>query len=402
MFNDKAERRSYRKSPGRQYGYEYNPLHEQRRIDTSTLNETWSSDDSRKPSRPSGTLVPRPDPRRTRQLMRQNILASKSHSAVLEPGQEEDALDLYEQEEAPSPEVYPHAGTFPRNRNYRAGIHAYRPERYREFEEEQIAEDWIKHGNESLPDYMDPDIGVEEDFLEERAPKATPRHPANPRPTGVLSEDEDEMLEAELEQKRRKASRRKLLIGALVVGGAAVGAYEIAQNLPKAIGNGAANIENQLQQAFANGVAKGADDARKAMLNSLDSLEGFSLDAAIQAAQLTRVAYDVFVNPVVTLSSVVADDFLKGTLNALITGRGWLAQINEDTPALAALQKVLQTWVDQAAEMPKQIQNITETDLDGAKAYLRALKAEIQKQQAELNGQATPTPASTPTSTPTH
>jgi len=62
--------------------------------------------------------------------------------------------------------------------------------------------------------------------------------------------------------------------------------------------------------------------------------------------------------------------------------------------------------------MPKKLQTITQTDLDGAQTYLHALQKRIQEEQAKLNGQATPTPnasvtpkpSTTPgaTTTPTH
>src|SRR5579883_3355885 len=79
MFKDRAERRTYRKSPGRQSGSEYDPLRGQGRGESSTQRETWDEDDAGpRPSRPSGGLSRRPDPRRTRQLMRKNILASKA------------------------------------------------------------------------------------------------------------------------------------------------------------------------------------------------------------------------------------------------------------------------------------------------------------------------------------
>lgn len=406
MLNDKLERRSYRKSPGRQYGYEYNPLHEQRRAETSTLNDTWNSDGSRKPSRPGGALAPRPDPRRTRQLMRQNILAGKSRSAVLEPLAEDDALDQYEQvNRAPGLELYPRADRLAQSRALREGTHVYRPERYREFEEEQIAEDWIRHGDGgSIPEYMDPDMDLEEDPLQERVRQVALRPTPSPRPTHVLDEEsDDELLEAELDEKRRQANRRKFLLGALAIGGAAVAAYEIVPRIPQAVGSGAANIEHQIQQAFANGVTSGANQAKKDLINALDDLEGFSLEAAIDAANLTRIAYDVFVSPLVTLASEVADDFLTVTLDALINGRKWLAQINEDSPTLAALQNVLESWVKEVSAMPKKVQVITETDLDGARAYLRALQAKIKQEQDQLNAQTTPTPASktTPAVTPT-
>lgn len=62
---------------------------------------------------------------------------------------------------------------------------------------------------------------------------------------------------------------------------------------------------------------------------------------------------------------------------------------------LLALTNVLQNWVEQVHNMPKKLQTITETDLDGAQAYLRALQRTIQQQQVILNGQVTPTPNAT-------
>jgi len=44
--------------------------------------------------------------------------------------------------------------------------------------------------------------------------------------------------------------------------------------------------------------------------------KAFSLEAGIEAAKLTRVAYDVFVNPLVTLAADVAGEFLNVTLQA--------------------------------------------------------------------------------------
>ncbi len=111
----------------------------------------------------------------------------------------------------------------------------------------------------------------------------------------------------------------------------------------------------------------------------------------------------MFISPIVTLASTIADDFLLALLNALITARKWLTQINADNATLLALTNILQSWADQAKNMPKKLQTTTETDLDGAQAYLRALQAKIKEEQAKLNGQATPTPKpSTTPGTPTH
>jgi hypothetical protein len=384
VLRDKMERRSYRKSPGRRYEYEYNPLNEQERTDTSAPRDTWDEDEGeRRPSRP-GVLAPRPDPRRTRQLTRQNILASKSQQEA-------------EREETPAARTYhrrsPIAAPAPAHSGY------YDPRPYREFEEEQIVDDWLRHG-ESGPDYMDPDVFTDEeddgaDLLAERIQHEAPLPRQGARPTRKFAdlEDDDDLLAAELAEKKKKASRRKFLLGAAAVTGTAVAAYEIVPRIPQAVNNGAANIEHQLQQAFQNGVQSGADAARRELLTALDNLEGVSLDGAIAAAKLTRIAYDVFVSPLVTLAANVADDFLRVTLQALITGRKWLAQINEDSPTLAALQTVLQSWVDQASAMPKKVQAITDSDLDGAQSYLRALQRKIQEEKAKLNNEGTPTPA---------
>src|ERR1700730_4408280 len=88
----KFERRAYRKSPGRQYGYDYDPLKRSSRSgtsqsgrgDTSGAGNRWSTQEE-STSRPGIQLAQRPDPRRTRQLLRQSILASKYPSAPLQP-----------------------------------------------------------------------------------------------------------------------------------------------------------------------------------------------------------------------------------------------------------------------------------------------------------------------------
>jgi hypothetical protein len=317
--------------------------------------------------------------------MRRSILASKTQATALEDFREGDYV---QSDEEPT-----RAGS--RSRRLLAPPPGSAAQRYREFAEEPIVEDWMEHDGEGAVD-VDPDLGYEEvvgedDSLDERLRRAPVRASGAARRTRVLDEDENELLEAELEEKRRKANRRKFLLGTAAVGGAAVAAYELLPRLPQAIGNGAANLEHQLQQAFENGVTSGANTVRKEFVNGLDTLEGFSLEGAMEAAKLTRVAYDVFVSPLVTLAATVADDFLTVTLDALITGRHWLAQINEDSPTLAALQTVLQSWVDQAHEMPRKVQSLTDSDLDGALSYLRALQRKIQQEQAQLNNQATPT-----------
>ncbi|GAC1383886.1 MAG: hypothetical protein NVS4B7_06170 [Ktedonobacteraceae bacterium] len=102
MTKDRFERRAYRRSPGRQYGYDYDPLHSNRggtdqnsRSNSSEADERWNT----RSNRSAVQFAPRPDPRRTRQLLRQSILAGKFHSSPLP----EDDLQQHEDEmQAPS------------------------------------------------------------------------------------------------------------------------------------------------------------------------------------------------------------------------------------------------------------------------------------------------------------
>ncbi len=446
MIRDRSEKRLYRKSPGRQYGYEYDPLRRQSQAsgneagsgsgnsqkgqsDASARNESWSNHGdtgSRTGRQTSGPLAARPDPRRTRQLLRQNIIASKSKSALLDDTEQLDP-DLRgryarsaEDQEMYESEVDTTLYTYRRPRS--AQLVSPGQERSIDVDEEYQEYDEGVWADEE-PGYMDPDLGYDydedEDPLARRLPYTeAPRakstdlrvQPAQPetsvrgRRRNVPPEyDEDEQDQGATGRKGKKkgVSRRKLLLGAAVVGGTAIAGYELIPRLPQALQQAGTNIEHQLQDAFNKGLAAGEEAVRKEFINSLDTLEGVSLEGAIGAAKLTRIAYDVFVSPLVTLAATVADDFLSITLAALIKARSWLAQINADNSTLAALQAVLQNWVDQAHNMPKKLQTITETDLDGAQAYLRALQRKIQEEQAKLNGQSTtPTPA--PTSTPKH
>jgi hypothetical protein len=374
----KPRHKSYRKSPGRQYSAQF-----------EAVNELTDP-----PQRDTGLQIQRPDPRRTRQLTRRNILAGKSRATAPEP-------DFADEEEL-EPYVYnvPLSRQRPPSRTRRVQDQDQSAHVGRSTPPPDV-EDWDDHDATELEyqnSFQEYDDIEDVDPLEERANRSLVRRP---RPARVRDEDlEDELLAAELEEKRKKAGRRKFLLGAAVVTGTAVAAYELVPKIPSALGTGANNLEKQLQTAFNNGVASGAEAARKDLINALDDLEGFSLEGAIEAAKLTRVAYDVFVSPLVTLAATVEADFLTITLNALIAGRKWLAQINEDSPTLAALQTVLQSWVNQANAMPKKVQTITETDLDGAQAYLRALQRKIQEEQAKLNGQSTPTATPKVTSTP--
>jgi hypothetical protein len=415
MVKDGTEKRLYRKSPGRQYGYDYDPLHsqsltgsvQQGRSSTSLQSESISARDGYGTStdrHTSGLLGPRPDPRRTRQLIRKNIIASKSKYALVDDTGELDPelRDRYVSSDEKHKMYEDQIDTplYPSHRTRSAHVSPPPGEYYRELDEDYDEGSSVDDGL----DYLDPDLGY--DYIDEDEDPLAYRLPYNEvargrRRSEPLEYDEEEQEEIVKPSKKKKKgmSRRKMLLIAAAAGGTAIAGYELLPKVPHALEQAGTNIEHQLQEAFNNGVAAGEEAVRKEFINAMDTMEGVSLDAAIGAARLTRVAYDVFVSPLVTLAATVADDFLAITLAALTKARSWLQQINADNATLAALQSVLQNWVSQVHTMPKKLQTITETDLDGAQAYLAALKRKIQEEQAKLNGQkptTTPAPKSTP------
>ncbi len=214
---------------------------------------------------------------------------------------------------------------------------------------------------------------------------------------------------AQPKQKKGKLTRRGLLLGAGIatVAGIGVAAYEVAPKMPAVLNNATTNLEHQVEEAFQKGLQQGAEQARKEIITALDNLEGFTLEGAVAAARLTRVAYDVFVSPVIKNGSALTGDFLNGMLKAFKTAREWLAGVYQDNVTLIAIQKVLESWTTQVSTMPKQLDAITQTDLDGAQAYLRGLQRMIEVEKTKLNApqnqqgkQTTPAAPIQPTQVP--
>lgn len=420
MAKDRSERRTYRKSPGRQYGYEYNPL--QSRSGHDGRDEDIGPTRGRE-EKPSTQLAPRPNLRRTRQLLRQNIIASKGRL----PNEDEEHV---EQQEVEQPVEYlPDYDETPQPRYPTSNrlVRRLPPQgpSTRDLEETAEREDW-----QALRD-IDPDIGDDEpmDVQYNEAAIASPRASALPttarniqrRPTRAPGramrpveppeyddgyeyeeEDEDEEERPRRRTPKRKVSRRGLLtgLGVVAVGGVGIAAYELVPKIPQALNNAGANIEHQLQDAFNKGVAQGADAVRREFVTTLENLEGVSLDGAISAAVLTRVAYDTFVSPIIKFSANIAGDFLSTMLQAVRSARGFLAQGLQDNSTLASIQKVLETWVAQISNMPKQLDAITDADLDGAQSYLHKLKITVEAEKAKLNNSPQATPTSQPKGTP--
>ena len=403
MAKDRSERKMYHKSPGRQYGYDYDPLRGGDGQNGQGQGEQTTQAERSK--RISTQLVQRPNLRRTRQLTRKSILASKGKAAteVAIPEEQLSEEELYEtptrrpDEEQEDPTYYSHrrqvrSGSVARPNlpSTRQLMETGEEEVYEEGLDDDFEDEWEGYGD------VDPDQGYYEepdplDARVARARVAAPRTRQLVEPEEYEEDYEDEEPERPRRRKKKVTRRGMLLgLGAAAVGGAGIAAYELVPKIPGALNNATTNIEHQLADAFNNGVAKGAADARKALLNELDNIEGFTIDGAINAAKLTRVAYDVIVAPIVKVGAVITGDFLKTMLNAVTSARGWLKNAYLDNGILQAVQTVLQSWVDQVAHLPQQLDAITNTDLDGAQSYLNALHAKIPDEQEKLNNNGTP------------
>jgi hypothetical protein len=429
MTKDQFERKTYRRSPGRQYGYDYDPLRSQRGATRQLGQADTSTADGRWPTRGTGgrldlQFAQRPDPRRTRQLLRQHILAGKARAGVLyeedlaEPAEQETSIpgvlpseyreDYRGQEDGPPLRNRPRA-----NSAVQSPLPAHE-QRIEETTEEDVWDEF---------DYVDPDTDYE-DPLERRIghradPSTREASPFTPRSATLArrradeyrhddeveyeDEYEDELYQPKVRRggKKRGLTRRKLIagLGLAAVGG--VAAYELAPRIPQALSNVGTNLEHQLEDAYNKGLTAGANAVRKELITGLDNLEGYSLSAAINVARLTRMAYDAFVSPIITLAATVTGDFLNATLQALQTARGFLSKFNQDNDTLNALQSVLQTWIRQVHNVPQEWKTITDTDLDGAQGYLRALQRKIQDEQAKLNSNAPPPMPTAATPKPT-
>lgn len=439
MTKDPNERRTYRKSPGRQY--EYEPLRSRPgRTGASRPGERWTEENPGRSTQystsSSGVLAQRPDLRRTRQLLRQNILAGKSRSAVYEdedePLQEDAELAAYQErkQEERDRTLYENRYLARGNRPSQS-LQQHYPETGEAASEEDDELDYrdpdMAYGAEHYADvgYEDDD-DQQLDFAASPSERTPPVRPAARRtpPGGYLPpapaerrsgslpyrrEDEAEYEEyAPVVQRRprkRRVTRRKVLwgLGAAVVAGGAIAAVEYGPKVPQAVSSLGSDVERQVADAFNKGFNDGANAVRKDFINALEDMEGVSINAAMAAVKLMRTAYDVFVSPVVALAAKVTGDFLNATLRAFLTARHWLANIGQDNQTLGALQSVLELWAKQVTQMPKQLQAITDADLDGANSYLQGVQRKIAIEKAKLNApNPTPTPPAGAQSQPKH
>lgn len=184
-----------------------------------------------------------------------------------------------------------------------------------------------------------------------------------------------------------KFARRALLVAggvALCGGAAAATPYAVAQ-VTKA-------TEAEIQAAFQAGV----NQARQDLINELNNLEGVSLTAAIDAAELTKLAVTYIVGPVsvfVVAIGAGALDVAIAALQLVINGLNFIPNSGGVVKPLKSMQTMLTTWRDNLLKIPQELTQYVTWDITSAETYLKLL-------QTKLQASSTPTP--TPTPTPAH
>ncbi|HET8906985.1 MAG TPA: hypothetical protein VFN11_08480 [Ktedonobacterales bacterium] len=170
-----------------------------------------------------------------------------------------------------------------------------------------------------------------------------------------------------------KIARRALLAGVGV--GACVAGVELA---PVALKKAGEFTQAQVQDAFSSGV----DSGRKAVLDELSQIEGLTIDGAIGAAELTRLAVKFIVLPLSRLISTVEGGALDVLYNALQSAQDNLAKANVHISQLDGIKQMVGEWRDNVTQLPTTLDKYANSDIDSAEAYLKALQKKIAQEKA--------------------
>lgn len=172
-------------------------------------------------------------------------------------------------------------------------------------------------------------------------------------------------------QRRSRFGRRAAVTTAVVAACAAgVALAPTAERTAQQLG------QQAIDQAYAAGIAAG----RQALLGELAQLEGVPIDAAIQAAELTRLAVLYIVRPVANLFATITGDALGGFIAAITSAQQHLASINVHITQLDQLRSLLTQWQTNVRNLPIALTEYATADIDSAENYLKALKKQIQQQ----------------------
>jgi hypothetical protein len=134
----------------------------------------------------------------------------------------------------------------------------------------------------------------------------------------------------------------------------------------------------EIQDAFSAGV----DNGRKALLDELSQIEGLTIDGAIGAAELTRLAVKFIVLPLTRLVSTIEGGALDVLHNALQSAKENLAKINVHISQLDGLEDMVGQWRDNVNQLPVTLDKYANADIDSAESYLKALQKKIAQEKA--------------------
>jgi hypothetical protein len=111
---------------------------------------------------------------------------------------------------------------------------------------------------------------------------------------------------------------------------------------------------------------------------AIGELEGVSIDAALEAAQITRAAVHVIVLPVADLVAILGSGALDVLLGSLELAHNGLAVVHASTAAVDQLHAVVASWKAGLTALPIALNAYSNADISSAEAYLRALKKHVQ------------------------
>jgi hypothetical protein len=113
---------------------------------------------------------------------------------------------------------------------------------------------------------------------------------------------------------------------------------------------------------------------------AVGELEGVSIDAALEAAQITRAAVEIIVVPVANLVALLGSGALGLLLGTLQVAHNALAFVQASTTVVDQLHAVIASWQAGITKLPIALNTYATADITSAETYLRALKKMVKQQ----------------------
>ncbi len=164
----------------------------------------------------------------------------------------------------------------------------------------------------------------------------------------------------------RQIARRALIAAA---GMGVVGV--IAAESPAILNEARKLTEQEIQNAINLG--------RQQLAQELANLEGIGIDTAIEAANITHGAVQLFVVPIANLLAGLTEITLGVAITAVEKAQQFTSLLHIDIQALQNLDGILHQWQANVASFPAVVSAINNTDTQTAENYLRTLKAKLQQ-----------------------